>query len=90
MQLTNSNVIFPVLTDFLNADLPCQCPVPCRRVSYTPELSYAQLTKTSLDRVAPKDPVRKNAILEKYQHAVELQQRVDTDIVTEDTRQVYI
>lgn len=72
----------------ITADLPCTCHIPCQRVTYTPELSYAQLTKTSLDRVAPNDPARRNSIQQRYREALELQQRVIVDVINQDYEQV--
>ena len=38
-------------TDFAD----CTCPVPCKRVRYEPNLSYAQLSRINLERLALRD-----------------------------------
>ena len=63
----------------------CTCSVPCSRISYEPALSYAQLSKFSVERLVLQDPVRRKAVWEQYKKAREDFQRVDTITSEYDT-----
>lgn len=70
----------------------CSCAVPCSRVSYEPALSYAQLSKFSVERLVLQDPVRRGLVEEQYKLAREDFQRVDSttsqaDIIALETIQ---
>ena len=63
----------------------CTCSVPCHRVSYEPALSYAQLSKFTLNRLVLQDPVRRTAIRKQYKRAKENFQRMDPITSAYDT-----
>ena len=62
----------------------CKCPVQCNRTVYEPVLSYAQLSKFNLDRIALSDAVSKKAVEMKFKSAMETSQRVVEAIVAKD------
>ena len=56
----------------------------CNRTVYEPILSYAQLSKFNLDRIALSDDVRRKIVETKFMSAMETSQRVVETIVTKD------
>lgn len=63
----------------------CSCTVPCTRITYEPALSYAQLSKFSIDRLVLTDPSRRLAVKKQYELATEVLQRQDKAIASIDT-----
>ena len=54
----------------------CNCSITCERTQYDPSLSYAELSEFNIDQVALTDSVTKEAVREKFEDAIETQQRV--------------
>ena len=64
----------------------CLCSVPCTRVTYEPALSYAQLSRVSINRLVLTDPARQEAVKKQYELSLETLQRTDSRIVATDER----
>ena len=50
----------------------CDCDVPCRRITYQPQLSYAHLSKLNVETIWEGNPQRKAQIQDKYNRAREV------------------
>ena len=77
-----------VLVQIAQRTTKCECPVQCNRTVYEPVLSYAQLSKFNLDRVALSNSTRKKAVEEQYLLAMETSQRVVEEIALKDEDQI--
>ena len=67
----NKSVIKNLCVQIISAmtvmdDSICYCPVPCRRVTYLPDLSYAHLSKHIVDTIWLGNPQRKQKVQQKY------------------------
>lgn len=62
----------------------CQCDVPCYRVAYEPDLSYAHISKLTVDRISLHDPIKRQEVQDTYEIAREVAQRVTTTIADKD------
>lgn len=65
-----------------DVSVDCQCPGPCRKVTYEPQLSYAQLSITNFDRILLTDPIQRRQLLQNFDRAREVSQRTNRDLVT--------
>ena len=57
---------------------------PCHRVNYQPELSYAHLSKLSVDLISGNDAEKKMTVQRQYEHAREVFARVNKVIAEKD------
>ena len=73
------------ITDNSADSTVCTCPVPCHRVVYTPDLSYAYLSDATVSKIWKGQGDRLAEARNKYIDAKENVQRVDPDIVVKDT-----
>ena len=79
-------LVFIVAAEIAQNTTGCKCPVQCNRTVYEPVLSYAQLSKFNLDRIALSDAVSKKTVETKFKSAMETSQRVVDAIVARDKR----
>ena len=54
----------------------CNCSITCDRTQYEPGLSYAELSEFNIDQVTLTTSAKKEAVREKFEAAIETQQRV--------------
>jgi len=64
-----------------DVSVDCQCPGPCHKVTYEPQLSYAQLSITNFDRILLSDQGQRSRLLQNFDRAREVSQRTNTDLV---------
>ena len=62
----------------------CNCRITCDRTQYEPSLSYAELSEFNIDQVALTTSAKKEAVREKFEAAIETQQRVVESVRTSD------
>ena len=62
-----------------------ECDVPCKKITYSADLSYAVLSPQSVIKLWNTQPEKKAKAVEQYRSATELVQRVNPDIVKADT-----
>ena len=62
----------------------CNCSITCERTQYEPGLSYAELSEFNIDQVALTDSATKEAVREKFEGAIETQQRVVESVRNSD------
>ena len=62
----------------------CNCSITCERTQYEPGLSYAELSEFNIDQVALIDSATKEAVREKFEDAIETQQRVVESVRNSD------
>lgn len=63
----------------------CECSVPCERVMYNPQLSYAHLSILNLNNIWRGEVGRREAVQERYITAREVRQRTDTVLAKTDS-----
>ena len=56
--------------------MSCTCLVPCKRVRYEPNLSYAQLSQRNVERLIITTPEQKTKLQSRFEYAAEMSQRV--------------
>ncbi|ELT88608.1 hypothetical protein CAPTEDRAFT_218094 [Capitella teleta] len=54
----------------------CDCPVPCTRTMYDPRLSYAQISRNNIERLAKGSSQETSELMTKFHSAREVQERV--------------
>ena len=82
-----SNGCYIFVSDvFSTNDMGCNCSLPCMRVNYEPSLSFAQLSRLNIGRLVLQDPNEKDHVQVKFHAAMEVIQRVQTEILTADQK----
>jgi hypothetical protein len=69
---------------FTREDRSCSCEIPCDRITYQPELSYAHLSKLNLNKISLNDVKKRNTVRETFENAREVSQRVNDVIAAKD------
>ena len=64
--------------------MSCACLVPCKRIRYEPNLSYAQLWQRNVERLIITAPEQKTKLQSRFQDAVEMSQRVVKETADND------
>ena len=62
----------------------CECDIPCERVTYAPELSYAHLSQLNIDKTWQGAPLKRAQVLQQYIQAREVKQRVNKVTAEQD------
>ena len=75
---------YPPITDNSKDSTVCTCPVPCHRVVYTPDLSYAYLSDATVSKIWKGQSDRLADVTQRYKKAKEIVHRVDPEIVAKD------
>ena len=65
--------------------MKCECEVPCKKIKYSAEVSYAVLSPESVIKLWNTQPEKKAKAVQQFVLAKELVQRVNPDIVKADT-----
>ena len=64
--------------------MTCLCSVPCKRVRYEPNLSYAQLSRKNVERLIITSPEQKVELQSRFHDATETSQRVVKETAEQD------
>ena len=70
-------VVLLAVDAFTRAEKECGCGIPCYRVTYEAELSYAHLSKLNVDRISLADDTKRSRVQKMFVEARETFQRVD-------------
>ena len=77
-----SEFVFPEVLEDQENDFNCS--ITCDRTQYEPGLSYAELSEFNIDQVALTTSAKKEAVREKFEAAIETQQRVVESVRNSD------
>ena len=83
-----SNEKFHLSEKLSKESVRCACLVPCKRVRYEPNLSYAQLSQRNVERLIITSPEQKTELQSRFLNATEMSQRVVKETADKDNQTV--
>ena len=69
-----------VSADFSSSDMACSCAIPCEETSYEKSLSYAQLARNNVERLALTTQGKLETARQNLEQALEVRERFDVEI----------